>query len=199
MTEELYKELFGSILSEGSWVEYDEAKTIDNEIEIVVQINGKLKSRLNVAADVSAADAIAAAKADEKIATEIAGKTIGEDFDVNVTFPEDYNAENLAGKPAVFKCKIHEIKREILPEIDDELASDVSDFETLAEYKEDLKKKLQEKAAETDLSVMKDRVLEQLYKLNEIEVPAVKTVSFSSALINAAITFLAFSISTSTT
>ena len=62
---------------------------------------------------------------------------------------------------------------EILPEIDDELASDVSDFETLAEYKEDLKKKLQEKAAETDLSVMKDRVLEQLYKMNEIEVPAV--------------------------
>ena len=68
---------------------------------------------------------------------------------------------------------MHEIKKEILPEIDDELASDVSDFETLAEYKEDLRKKLQEKAAETDLSVMKDRVLEQLYKMNEIEVPAV--------------------------
>ena len=104
---------------------------------------------------------------------QLEGKDAGEDVDVTVTFPEDYHAEELAGKEALFKCKIHEIKKEILPEIDDELASDVSDFETLAEYKEDLKKKLQEKAAETDLSVMKDRVLEQLYKMNEIEVPAV--------------------------
>ena len=104
---------------------------------------------------------------------QLEGKEAGEDVDVEVVFPGDYHAEELAGKPALFKCKIHEIKKEILPEIDDELASDVSEFETLAEYKEDLKKKLQEKAAETDLSVMKDRVLEQLYKLNEIEVPAV--------------------------
>ena len=104
---------------------------------------------------------------------QLEGKEAGDEVDVEVTFPEDYHAEELAGKPALFKCKVHEIKKEILPEIDDELASDVSDFETLAEYKEDLKKKLQEKASETDLSVMKDRVLEQLYKMNEIEVPAV--------------------------
>ena len=104
---------------------------------------------------------------------QLVGKDAGEEVDVEVIFPGDYHAEELAGKPALFKCKIHEIKKEILPEIDDELASDVSDFETLAEYKEDLKKKLQEKAAETDLSVMKDRVLEQLYTQNEIEVPAV--------------------------
>ena len=104
---------------------------------------------------------------------QLEGKEAGEEVDVEVVFPGDYHAEELAGKPALFKCKVHEIKKEILPEIDDELASDVSDFETLAEYKEDLKKKLQEKAAETDLSVMKDRVLEQLYKMNEIEVPAV--------------------------
>ena len=104
---------------------------------------------------------------------QLEGKEAGEEVDVEVVFPGDYHAEELAGKPALFKCKIHEIKKEILPEIDDELASDVSDFETLAEYKEDLKKKLQEKAAETDLSVMKDRVLEQLYTKNEIEVPAV--------------------------
>ena len=104
---------------------------------------------------------------------QLEGKEAGEEVDVEVVFPGDYHAEELAGRPALFKCKIHEIKKEILPEIDDELASDVSDFETLAEYKEDLKKKLQEKAAETDLSVMKDRVLEQLYKMNEIEVPAV--------------------------
>jgi len=104
---------------------------------------------------------------------QLEGKEAGEEVDVEVVFPGDYHAEELAGKPALFKCKIHEIKKEILPEIDDELASDVSDFETLAEYKEDLKKKLQEKASETDLSVMKDRVLEQLYKLNEIKVPEV--------------------------
>ncbi|MBR3200143.1 MAG: trigger factor [Mogibacterium sp.] len=104
---------------------------------------------------------------------QLEGKEAGDEVDVEVTFPEDYHAEELAGKPALFKCKVHEIEKEILPEIDDELASDVSDFETLAEYKEDLKKKLQEKAAETDLSVMKDRVLEQLYTKNEIEVPAV--------------------------
>jgi len=104
---------------------------------------------------------------------QLVDKEAGEEVDVEVVFPEDYHAEELAGKQALFKCKVHEIKKEILPEIDDELASDVSDFETLAEYKEDLKKKLQEKAAETDLSVMKDRVLEQLYENNEIEVPAV--------------------------
>ena len=104
---------------------------------------------------------------------QLEGKEAGEEVDVEVVFPGDYHAEELAGKPAVFKCKIHEIKKEILPEIDDELASDVSEFETLAEYKEDLKKKLQEKASETDLSVMKDRVLEQLYTQNEIEVPEV--------------------------
>ena len=104
---------------------------------------------------------------------QLEGKDAGEEVDVEVVFPGDYHAEELAGKPAVFKCKIHEIKREILPEIDDELASDVSDFETLAEYKKDIKKKLQENAAETDLSVMKDRVLEKLYELNDIKVPEV--------------------------
>ena len=104
---------------------------------------------------------------------QLEGKKPGHECDVEVVFPGDYHAEELAGKPAVFKCKIHEIKKEILPEIDDELASDVSEFETLAEYKKDLKKKLQEQASETDLSVMKDRALEQLYESNDIEVPEV--------------------------
>ncbi len=104
---------------------------------------------------------------------QLTGRDAGEDVDVEVVFPGDYHAEELAGKPALFKCKIHEVKREILPEIDDELASDVSEFETLAEYKKDLKKKLQEAAHETDTSVMKDRLLEKLYECNEIEVPEV--------------------------
>ena len=104
---------------------------------------------------------------------QLVGKDAGEEVDVQVVFPGDYHAEELAGNPALFKCKIHEIKKEILPEIDDELASDVSEFETLAEYKKDLKKKLQEAAKETDLSVMKDRVLEKLYNENNIQVPEV--------------------------
>ncbi len=104
---------------------------------------------------------------------QLEGKDAGEEVDVEVTFPEEYHAEELAGKPAVFKCKIHEIKKEILPEIDDELASDVSEFETLEEYKADLQKKLQESADERDASMMKDRALEALYNANEIEVPEV--------------------------
>jgi len=104
---------------------------------------------------------------------QLEGKESGEEVDVKVTFPEEYHAEELAGKDAVFKCKIHEIKEEILPELNDELASDVSEFETLDEYKKDIKKKLQENAKNMDESVMKDRALEQLYQANEIEAPDV--------------------------
>ena len=66
------------------------------------------------------------------------GHSIDEEFDVNVTFPENYNAENLKGKPAVFKCKIHEIKAKEYAELDDEFAKDVSDFDTLDEFKADI-------------------------------------------------------------
>lgn len=104
---------------------------------------------------------------------QLEGKESGEEVDVKVTFPEEYHAEELAGKDAVFKCKIHEIKEEILPEINDELASDVSEFETLDEYKKEIKKNLQARAKDTDESVMKDRALEALYNSNEIEAPEV--------------------------
>ena len=102
---------------------------------------------------------------------QLIGAETGADVNVEVTFPEDYHSEELAGKPAVFETKVHEIKVEILPEIDDELASDVSDFETLDEYKKDLAAKLQEKANERDESVMKDRVMQKLYEENPIEAP----------------------------
>ena len=104
---------------------------------------------------------------------QLEGKEAGEEVEVNVVFPGDYHAEELAGRPALFKCKIHEIKKEVLPEIDDELASDVSEFETLEEYKADLREKLQKNADERDESMMKDRALEKLYEANEIEVPEV--------------------------
>lgn len=73
---------------------------------------------------------------------QIVGKNISEEFDVNVTFPEDYNAEELAGKPTVFKVKIHEIKANELPVVDDEFVKDVSEFDTLEALKEDYKAKL---------------------------------------------------------
>ena len=104
---------------------------------------------------------------------QLEGKESGEVVDVKVTFPEEYQAEELAGKDAVFKCTIHEIKEEILPEINDELASDVSEFETLDEYKKDIKKNLQARAKDSDESLMKDRALEQLYNSNEIDAPDV--------------------------
>ena len=72
---------------------------------------------------------------------QLVGKNIGEEFDITVTFPEEYGAEDLAGKEAVFKIKLHEIKFRELPEIDDEFAKDVSEFDTLAELKADLKEK----------------------------------------------------------
>lgn len=73
------------------------------------------------------------------------GAQLNTDVDVNVTFPEDYQASELAGKPAVFKCVVREIKEKILPELDDEFAADVSDFDTLAEYREDVRKNLEER------------------------------------------------------
>lgn len=90
---------------------------------------------------------------------QIVGKNINEPFDVNVTFPEDYNAEDLKGKPAVFKCLIHEIKGKELAPLDDEFAKDVSEFDTLDELKNDIRSKLKEQAeqradnqVETDLN-----------------------------------------------
>ena len=76
---------------------------------------------------------------------QLIGKKAGDDVEVNVTFPEQYHSKELAGKPALFKVSIKEVKEKQLPELDDEFASEVSDFETLAEYREDIKKKLGEK------------------------------------------------------
>ena len=76
--------------------------------------------------------------------SQMVGMKIGEERDVNVKFPEEYHADNLAGKDATFKVKLHEIKERVLPELDDEFAKDVSEFDTLEEYKKDLNKKVKE-------------------------------------------------------
>lgn len=95
---------------------------------------------------------------------QLVGKNTDEDVDVNVTFPEDYQAEELAGKPALFKCIIKEIKKAELPELDDEFAAEVSDFDTLDEYKEDIKKTLfvkKEKDAQDEMeSDLIDKIIE---------------------------------------
>jgi len=102
---------------------------------------------------------------------QIVGKNIDEEFDVNVTFPEDYNAENLAGKPAVFKCKLHEIKGKELAELDDEFAKDVSEFDTIAEYKADIKAKLEEAVKKQADSALDNTISEKLAEILVAEVP----------------------------
>jgi len=102
---------------------------------------------------------------------QLEGHDADEDVDVVVTFPEDYHAEDLAGKEALFKCKIHEIKTEILPEIDDELASDVSEFETLEEYKNDIKEKMQKDADENAANIVKQSIIDKITAANEFDVP----------------------------
>lgn len=104
---------------------------------------------------------------------QLIGKNAGDEVDVQVTFPKEYGAKDLAAKDALFKTKIHEIKAEVLPEIDDELASDVSDFETLAEYKEDLAAKLQASVDERNEIRMKDALLEAVLNKNEFDIPKV--------------------------
>jgi len=104
---------------------------------------------------------------------QVAGKNIGEDFDVNVTFPEHYQAENLAGKPAVFKCKLHEIKGKELPNVDDEFVKDVSEFDTLDEYKADIKSKLEKTAADEASTNLDNALVDAVIGKMKAEVPQV--------------------------
>ncbi len=103
---------------------------------------------------------------------QLVGKNVGEEVEVNVTFPEQYQAEELQGKPAMFKVAIKEIKAKELPELDDDFAQDVSDFDTLAEYKEDLKKKLVEKKEEEAKEAFEEAVVEAVVSNAKMEIPA---------------------------
>lgn len=102
---------------------------------------------------------------------QIVGKTVGEEFDVNVTFPEDYQAADLAGKPAVFKCKLNGIKETELPELDDEFASEVSEFDTLDEYKADLKSTLQVKKEKAAKNTKEGLVIDKIIENAQMELP----------------------------
>ena len=102
---------------------------------------------------------------------QLVGAEIGKEVEVNVTFPEDYQAENLKGKAAVFKCTVREIKEKELPEIDDEFASEVSEFDTLAEYKADIKKNLEERKAKEAKDAKEEAVIEAIIEASEMDIP----------------------------
>ncbi|MDD6070176.1 MAG: trigger factor [Clostridiales bacterium] len=102
---------------------------------------------------------------------QIVGKNIGEEFDVNVTFPEDYQAADLAGKPAVFKCKLNGIKETELPELDDDFAADVSEFDTMDEYKADIKATLTAKKEKAAKNEKEGKVVDKIIENATMDIP----------------------------
>jgi trigger factor len=103
---------------------------------------------------------------------QVVGYTAGQEGEVNVTFPADYHAQDLADKPVVFKIKVHEVKEHVAPQVDDEFAKDVSEFDTLEELKKDLGDKLAKRRENQAQQVFEDALIGQLVKLNQVEIPA---------------------------
>ena len=102
---------------------------------------------------------------------QIVGKSIDDEFDVNVTFPTEYHAEDLAGKDATFKVKIHAITKVELPELDDDFAKDVSEFDTFAEYKADVKAKIEKRHETAAENAVEDKLVEVLIEKLEADIP----------------------------
>lgn len=103
---------------------------------------------------------------------QLVGHKAGESFDITVTFPEDYGAKELAGKEAVFKIVLHEVKRTELPEVDDEFVKDVSEFNTLDEYKADVKAKITERKQKTAEHAFEEALIDELLANTDVDVPA---------------------------
>ena len=102
---------------------------------------------------------------------QLVGVEVGREVEVKVTFPEDYQAENLQGKDAVFKCTVKEIREKELPELDDEFASEISEFDTLEEYKEDVRKNLAEKKEKDAKAAREDAAVQAAVEASEMEIP----------------------------
>ena len=102
---------------------------------------------------------------------QLIGKNIGEEVDVNVTFPEEYHAEELKGKPALFKVTIKEIKKKELPELDNDFVEDVSEFSTVDEYKASIKTKIEEKKADEAKSAKEEATIEKIIEGAKMEIP----------------------------
>jgi trigger factor len=103
---------------------------------------------------------------------QLIGKTAGEECDVNVTFPEQYHSQDLAGKAAVFKVKVHEVRETVLPELDDEFAKDVSEFDTLEELRADIKKNITQTRETAAKAAFYEQVIDKICEGVEEEVPA---------------------------
>jgi trigger factor len=114
---------------------------------------------------------------------QLVGKNAGDEFDVNVTFPEQYQAADLAGKPAVFKVKIHEVKTKEIPEADDEFAQDVSEFDTLEEYKESLRKELEEQKETEAKKTKEDEAIRKIIDKSKMDIPEAMIETQSESLI----------------
>ena len=102
---------------------------------------------------------------------QIVGKNIGEEFDVNVTFPEDYHAENLKGKDAVFKCRVNSISEHQVPELNDDFVQDVSEFDTVDEYKADVEKKIRERKEKAQKSANEAAAVRAALKNAKMDIP----------------------------
>lgn len=115
---------------------------------------------------------------------QLVGVKIGENKDVKVTFPKDYHAAELAGKDAVFACVVHEIKVRELPELDDDFASEVSEFDTMDEFRADVKKRLEEQAANRAKAETENAVLEKVTENAEVDVPEAMVEGQIDAMLN---------------
>lgn len=102
---------------------------------------------------------------------QLVGKKVGEEVEVNVTFPEEYHAENLAGKPVVFKVKVNDVKVKELPELNDEFAADTTEFNTLEELTADVRAKAEADVAEAAKNELRNRVIEKVVENTTVEVP----------------------------
>ena len=115
---------------------------------------------------------------------QIIGQKTGDELEVNVTFPEEYHAEELKGKPAMFKVKVKEIKTKEMPELDDEFAGEVSEFETLSEYKEDIKAKMVSKKEADAKAKKEDQIIEQIINDSKMDIPKPMIDTQASQLAN---------------
>ena len=115
---------------------------------------------------------------------QLIGKNSGDEVEVNVTFPEDYHAEDLKGKDAVFKVKIHEVKAKELPEADDEFAQDVSEFDTIAEYRDSIRKKLEDRKADMAKNEQKQEAIDKIVEASEMELPDSIVLTRADEIIN---------------
>ena len=104
---------------------------------------------------------------------QIIGKNVNDEFDVNVTFPEDYNSDELKGKPAVFKCKVHEIKAKEMPELDDDFVKDVSEKDTVDELKAEIRENLEKQYADEAADACDNAIMDEMIAKMKAEIPEV--------------------------